>query len=240
MVDSNSRESSTRKRGWLETAASISMIVVAGVLAFVALESRATRESQPQGRRPPDVPAEPVSLIGAATKGSESAKVALIVFSDFQCPYCGRFAKETLPALDRAFVEPGNLLIAFRHLPLESIHPFARRAAESAWCAAQQNRFWNMHDLLFENPSKLDDTSLRQHAQKIGLDLRPFDACLADGLASNNVGTDAAAARGLGVSGTPAFLLGVRHADRAVRGVKWLTGSLPFADFQREIKSVLD
>ena len=218
MLDNNTREASSRRGGWLERAAAISMIVAAGVLTFVALESRATRDGQPQGRRPPDLPTEPVTLIGAATKGSESAKVALIVFSDFQCPYCGRFAKETLPELDRVFVKPGNLLIAFRHLPLDSIHPFARRAAESAWCAAQQNRFWNMHDVLFENPSKLDDTSLRQHAQRIGLELRGFDTCLADGVASSNVGTDANAARNLGVSGTPAFLLGVRQADDDAQG----------------------
>jgi len=145
-----------------------------------------------------------------------------------------------MPEVTRVFVNPGRVLLAFRHLPLESIHPFARRAAETAWCAAQQGQFWSMHDALFENPSRLDDSSLRQHAQRIGLELRLFDACLASGHAASSVGAEAAAARDLGVSVTPSFLLGVRLDDGTVRAVKWLTGSLPFAELQRELERAFD
>lgn len=113
---------------------------------------------QPAGRggRPaPPLPAQPLSISDAVVKGSERAKVVLIAFSDFECPYCSRFAKDTLPVLDEKYVRTGRVRVAFRHLPIESIHPTAFKAAEASECAREQGRFWEMHDRLFDQFKQL-------------------------------------------------------------------------------------
>jgi predicted DsbA family dithiol-disulfide isomerase len=96
-----------------------------------------------------------------------------------------------------------------------------------------------MHDRLFQNPSRLDETSLRQHAVAVGLDTAKFDTCMAEGQAGEQVSADVVAARALGVSGTPAFLLGIRLPDASVQPQKWLSGSLPFPELENELNRVL-
>lgn len=95
-----------------------------------------------------EVPSEPLSIEGVPLKGSKSAKVVMIVYSDFECPFCGRFAREILPELERRYVATGEVAFVFHHLPL-AFHPLATQAAVSAECAGQQGRFWEAHDLLF-------------------------------------------------------------------------------------------
>ena len=209
-----------------------------GGVDWSALELRAERKST--GRRSTsDVPAEPLSWVGAETKGNRDAKVALMVFTDFQCPYCGQFANEVLPEIDRRYLSTGKVLLIFRHLPIENIHPQARDAAESSLCAARQGAFWSMHDRLFGNRFALDGPTLRRHAEAVGVDLQEFDRCLSSEGPRTHVTADLAAAKQLGIFGTPAFLIGPKLSEGTMKATARLNGTRPFADFQQQLEATL-
>lgn len=183
------------------------------------------------------LPPRPIVIDGATIRGSAKAPLAVIEYSEFQCPFCARFAMDTFPKLAQAYVEVGKVAWVYRHFPLESIHPFAFRAAEAAECAKRQNRFWEMHELLFSNQKKLDDTSLRSHAQTLGLSRATFEACL-NGEASDKVRTDQKSARALGLTGTPTFFIGVRDGDSVVVKHR-LAGNTPFEEFRDILDDLL-
>jgi protein-disulfide isomerase len=192
-------------------------------------------------KRPPEavLPAEPLSLEGAQFRGNLTAKVVLLEYSDFQCPYCGRFARETLPDLQRQYVDTGRVLLAFREDPLEQLHPFALAAAEAAECAGRQGQFWKMHDLTFADQKHLDQATLHTHARAVGLDVAQFDTCLTEtGPAA--VRADAKSAADLTVSGTPTFFLGLRQSDGKIKVLKRFSGALPLTQFSAELDATLE
>lgn len=193
--------------------------------------ARPPRQAPP----PPEIPAEPVSLSGAQTRGSRDATLAVIEFSDFQCPYCTRFTQGAYADLVREYVDTGRVLLAFRHLPLDQIHPLARKAAEAAECAGRQGKFWEMHDRLFIDPTKLSITDLHAHAATVGLQGNAFERCLA-GEAADRVTQDVAEAARLQVYGTPGFLIGTMTSDGRVRVTDRLSGAQPIQAF----KAILD
>jgi protein-disulfide isomerase len=163
--------------------------------------------------------------------------VALIEFSDFQCPYCGKFAREILPELEKQYVSGGQVVMAFRQLPLPN-HQFAQKAAEAAECAGRQDRFWPMHDAMFQDQKQIDEAGLRQSAQRLGLDPRRFSDCLI-GETSERVKRDANEAKSLRVSGTPTFLFGYVQADGRVKVVKRFSGAQPVAQFRAALDPLL-
>jgi protein-disulfide isomerase len=136
--------------------------------------------------------------------GPVDAPVTLIEYGDFECPYCGA-AHPALRELRRRMGD--GLRFAFRHLPVVERHPHAQEAAEAAEAAGEQGRFWEMHDLLFENQRALAPDDLRGHARDLGLDLERFDAALADHRHRARVERDVESAARSGVGGTPAFFL---------------------------------
>jgi protein-disulfide isomerase len=168
-----------------------------------------------------------VSLEGAARVGSRSAKVVLIEYSDFQCPYCARAAQQTLPPVINKYVKAGKVQVVFRHLPLSQIHPLAQKAAEAAECAGQQGKFWEMHDVLFRNREKLDDVGLRSHAVTVGLDATRFGRCLDGGETAEKVRRDTAEARSMQITGTPTFLLGTLQPGDRVKLVRRAASATP-------------
>jgi protein-disulfide isomerase len=186
---------------------------------------------RPPGPQPPSIPAEPVSLAGAQTKGNPSAKVAIMEFSDFQCPFCSRFTLTTYRDLTSEYLDTGKVLLAFRHLPLDQIHPYARKAAEAAECAGRQGKFWEMHDRLFVDPSKLTLPDLETHASAAGLGVPDFKDCLA-GDAAQRVAHDVSEAARLEVYGTPGFLLGTIWPDGRLRVTDRLSGAQPIGAFR--------
>jgi len=194
--------------------------------------------TRPPARPPLPLPTQPVSIDDAVLKGSASAKVALIIYSDFECPYCGRFAIDTWPALDGKYVAAGKVRTAFRHLPLESIHASALVAAEAADCAGQQGQFWPMHDLLFRNQKQLGQVHLPGYAQQIRLNAGAFDTCLRAATPAK-ARADAATGAALGITGTPSFLIGLVQADGRVRVTERLSGARPLSDFETALGKVL-
>jgi protein-disulfide isomerase len=215
-------------------AACIAIVVsLSGVGRRPAEIMRAPQPASPSPASKPisAVPGGAVSIEGAAIEGGSTARVAVIEYSDFQCPYCGAFARDTLPTLRDRYVRTGQVLFAFRNLPLEQIHPHAFMAAEAADCARAQGKFWQMHDLLFHAQESLDDGSIRKIAGTVPLQMQKFDSCLA-GPAAARVASDAAGAKALKISGTPVFLVG--RIDRAgdVTVAQRISGAKPLKDFE--------
>jgi protein-disulfide isomerase len=148
---------------------------------------------------------------GDHVAGRPDAPYELVMYGDFQCPYCT--AAQSILARVRTRLGD-DLRFAFRHLPLESVHPHARHAAEAAEAAAAQGAFWAMHDALYAARGQLEDDELVAHAGAIGLDADRVAAELASGAHAERVARDAASARAMGLTGTPAFFVnGVLHGD---------------------------
>jgi diadenylate cyclase len=152
---------------------------------------------------------EPVGARDHA-RGPEDAPVTLVKYGDYDCPYCGQLH----PVLEELRERSGERVrFVFRHFPLDSAHPRARRAALAAEAAASQGRFWEMHDLLYENQDELGDEDLRRYAAELGLDLQRFEADMANDALAWRIEEDRLGGERAGVGGTPAlFVNGVRHA----------------------------
>ena len=183
------------------------------------------------------LPKAPVSLDGATFKGDPESPIVVVEWSDYQCPYCAQAEKQTLAAIDARFIQTGKVQLAVRHHPLTAIHPQAQKAAEAALCAGRQGRFWEMHTVLFQNSKNLTGAELTNRAAGVGLDLRRFAACLERGEMTKQVEQDVAAARTLGLSGTPVFLIGRRQADGRVEVTTLLSGARPLEAFVQAIES---
>lgn len=239
-------QESTGRRGLLDVGASICMVVASMVmvwyLARLGLDgAHRTGGGQPAGRQRPGVEevavgAMTVSTRGAPRLGHEGARVAMIEYSDFECPYCGRYARETFRALKREFVESGSLSYSYRYLPLGSIHPHAIRAAAAAGCADEQGRFWEMHTALFER-QKFEDSDLLAGATQLGLDLPNFKLCLDRPEWDFQSQTDAA--NRLGISAVPTFLIGTLNPDGTLAVRRRINGAHPISVFESAVRAVM-
>ena len=154
-----------------------------------------------------------VGIAGAPVRGAAGAPVTIVEFSDFECPFCKQ-ASGTVTKLMEKYA--GKIKLAYRDLPLESIHPQARRAAEAARCARDGGKFWEYHDVLFAQSPRLSPDDLKRYAVQVGLDAGKFDACVAGGTTSAAVQKDIDEGTALGITGTPVFFIN----GRAVRGAQ--------------------
>jgi protein-disulfide isomerase len=153
----------------------------------------------------PDSPRATINLDRAPARGPANAKVTLVVFSDFQCPFCARGA-ELVRHLESRY--SGQLRVAFKHLPLP-MHPDARLAAAASIAASEQGRFWEFHDRLFSQQQRgdLSKEGLEKHADAVGLSVSQFQRALQDPQILRAVDADAEEAARLGISGTPTFFI---------------------------------
>lgn len=151
-------------------------------------------------------------LLAARTRGSASAPVTVYEMSDFQCPFCRRFSLETFPTLDQEYIKTGKVRWVFINFPLVTLHPNAEPAAEVAMCAARQNKFWPMHDLLYRNqptwaPLKAPAEFFLTLADSAALDASAFQQCLSTGATQAVVKSDAESAARSGAGSTPSFYI---------------------------------
>lgn len=186
----------------------------------------------------PKLPDRPVSLVGAALRGNDSAPVVIIEFSDYQCPYCARAERDLVPELSSRYISTGKVQLAFRHHPIEQLHPGATRAAAAALCAGREGRFWEMHAALFREPKQMERSALLSRARSLGLDEDRFEQCLG-GEVARQLEADAQEADSLGLTGTPAFLVGARQEDGDVEVVAVIRGARPIGDFEAAINEAL-
>ena len=169
---------------------------------------------------------EEVSIDDDPVLGNENAPVTMVEFSDFQCPFCGTFRRETFNKIKEEYIDTNKIKLIYRDFPLREIHPFAQKAAEAAECADEQGKFWEYHDILFENQQKLDDEDLKKYAADLKLDTSEFNDCLESGKMTEEVNKDYNEGSSYGIDGTPAFF---------INGIS-LSGALPFESF----KTIID
>jgi protein-disulfide isomerase len=168
--------------------------------------------------------------------GTATARVGVLEFSEFQCPFCGLFARDTLPELSERYVKAGKVLVGFRHFPLREIHPLADQAARAAECGRKGGKFWEMHDALFSDPARLNIEQLI--ALGTSLQLGPtFEACLA--AKSDQVERDTALGLKLGVTSTPTFFLGRIGEDGLLHVSDRIVGAQRAAQFAVIIDKLL-
>ena len=159
------------------------------------------------------------------TRGPKDARVTIVEFSDFECPYCGS-AHDTVEQVMTTYA--GKVRLVYRQFPL-SFHPHAAKAAEASLCAADQGKFWEYHDVLFKNQKKLEATDLKAHASEVGLHAQKFGQCLDSGDKKKAVDADQQAGLAAGVGGTPAFF---------INGI-FLNGAQPIDEFKKVIDGEL-
>ncbi len=167
--------------------------------------------------------------------GNPDAPVTIVEFSDFQCPFCRRLWKDTLPSIKEKYLVTGKAKFVYRDFPL-SIHPSAQPAAEGAECANEQRKFWEMHDKIFAEQEKLGQGTvqfstgdLKRWAAEIGLNAAQFNECLDSGKYRKEVEKDFTDGQAAGVTGTPGTFVNGRLVQ----------GAVPFAQFEAVIEEEL-
>jgi protein-disulfide isomerase len=154
-----------------------------------------------------------IDLDGAPIRGEVDAPVTIVEFSDFHCPFCRSVQPTLSTLLDRY---KGKVRLAYKHLPLDALHPNARRVSEASWCAQQQGRFWEFHDVVYAaGGSDASDATLQQFAAQAQLDQDAFTACLAGPEAARAVDADVTEGRALDLNGTPGFYINGRELHGA-------------------------
>lgn len=182
-----------------------------------------------------------LTLEGRPVTGEKTAKLTLVEFSDYQCPFCARFLRQTFPEINDEYIKTGKLRYIFRDFPLEAIHPEAFKAAEAAHCSSDQGKYWEMHDLLFANQKALGVDDIIKHAQTLALDLPLFEKCLDGGKHSTLVRQDLAEGSKAGVRGTPMFFLGLTEPDgKTMKPLQVIRGAQPYAKFQEAFERLLN
>ncbi len=191
----------------------------------------------------PSAPSGPVNVAvrsSAPVEGNSNAKVTIVEFGDFQCPFCQSFVKNTLPQIKSQYIDTGKVKLIFRHFPLP-FHVNAQISAVAAECANQQGQFWPYHDLLYKDGqgdgTGLDKVSLEKYADSLGLNSgtlgvfgkNKFNQCLENNSTLAIVKADTTEGTKDGVSGTPSFFINGQP----------IVGALPFASFQQAIDAAL-
>jgi protein-disulfide isomerase len=183
-------------------------------------------------------PPESVELDENRALGSADATVAIVEFSDYQCPYCERFFSQTFPKLEESYINTGKVRFYFRDFPLIQIHPQAKSAAIAANCAGRQGAYWKMHHGLFTNQAELGTALYQELAQGLSLNLPAFESCLAEPAESQKVDDDLAYGQTLTVQGTPHYFVG-KVQDGQLVNVLRVNGAQPYELFSKVIDSLL-
>ena len=180
-----------------------------------------------------------LSTRGLPSLGSETAKVTLIEFSDYQCFFCRRHDRQVAPRIVEEYVKSGRVKYVFADFPLAS-HPGASKAAQAAHCAGDQGKYWQMNDLLFRHPQSLNQGTLKAFGKSLGLDNPAFLDCVESGKYAQKVRDGLSAGKGAGVRGTPSFFFGLTDRTRPkIRVRKTLTGAHPYPAFKGIIEELL-
>jgi len=208
------------------TAISLSIIGAGALIALAVIASASSggAESPHAGNSAPvEVPLSPDDPVLGAT----DAPVTIISFEDFECPFCARFTADTEQSLIQNEIKEGLARLVWKDFPL-SIHSRARLAHEAARCAQEQGKFWEYHDLLFADQSRLNLADLKARAGELNLDQAAFDSCLDSGKYRSLVERGIKEGSRAGVSGTPSFV---------INGTL-VSGALPYDVFSSAIREI--
>ncbi|MEK6923089.1 MAG: DsbA family protein [Nanoarchaeota archaeon] len=207
----------------------IGTLVFTGVLGGITGTSGSTLDFQNDGGIQKLKVTAPTD---AHTKGSADAPITIIEFSDFECPFCSRFYTDTLPSLQSDWIDTGKAKLMYRQYPL-SFHPQAMPAARASECAADQGKFWEYHNKIFDNQASLATPGIfSQWAQELELNVEDFDTCYESNKHDGRINKDTADGNTVGVSGTPSFLIG-NDKD----GYQLVVGAQPYVVFKQVLES---
>lgn len=205
----------------------------------MALDIKAIKDMMTP-KKPAPFKGADLSIDGEPFMGSKDAKITLIEFSDYQCPFCGRAFQQTFPQIVTNYVKTGKVKYVFHDFPLEQLHPNAFKAAQAARCAGEQGKYWEMHDTLFANQKALDAKNLPDYAKQAGLDVPKFQECLDSSKDSAKIRAELDAGAKVGVSGTPAFFLGTTEPNKSeVHATKFINGAQAYTAFKAAIDELL-
>lgn len=185
----------------------VSIIIAGGIIALAVLfgDRLKTDVSEPQDTKQVKVESGNLPILG-----DQEAKISIIVFSDYQCPFCESFFKNVEPILRSEYIKTGKAKIAWRDFAF--LGPESFWAAEAARCANDQDKFWQYHDMLFnrqngENQGSFSKENLKALASELDLDQGAFDSCLDSGKYTQAVKDDTDYGKSIGVNGTPATFI---------------------------------
>lgn len=178
-----------------------------------------------------------VSFAGNPALGSRKAKIAIVEFSDYQCPYCKRYHLQTFDLIRKKYVDTGQLLYVYRDYPLPS-HRLAPAAAVAANCAGEQGGYWAMQRALFSRAARLERSYYLATAKQLKLDINRFESCLVDRKQMDEVMRDTRYGASLGIRGTPAFFIGRIEGNGIVEATP-VIGAQPMPAFTRAIDQAL-
>ncbi|KKR32303.1 MAG: DSBA oxidoreductase [Candidatus Falkowbacteria bacterium GW2011_GWF2_39_8] len=160
-------------------------------------------------------------------RGNKNAPITIVEFSDYQCPYCSKY-HDTMKQVMQNY--PDKVRWVYKHFPLESMHPYAKKAAEGAECAGDQGKFWEFTDDLLANQGSIKPEYLSTLAQNLGLKTDKFENCLSTGKYTKKVENDMSEGKKLGVRGTPGSFINGRN----------IAGAVPYADIEAMIEAELN
>ena len=172
--------------------------------------------------------------LGNNVMGEANASYAIIEFTDYQCPFCKRHSTQVLPQIKKELIDTGKVKYALRDYPL-GFHQQAKGAAVAANCAGQQGKYWEMHEVLFENQRGLKDSLYIETAQSLGLDATAFTQCINNPANSKAVDADMAYGNTLGVTGTPKFFVG-KVKGKSIVNVQVISGAQAYGAFSGAIE----
>jgi protein-disulfide isomerase len=234
MKDNKLGNESSRWRGMFDVGSTVVMIALALVIVWQGRARLAGTAAGANGAMEATVPEQPIEIGTSEVLGAPTAPLAIVEYSDYECPSCAQFARDTEPLLVKEFVETGKAMLVFKHFPLAS-HPNARPAAIAAWCAGREHKFREMHSWMFRVRG-LQEADILSRAMEIGLDMAGFAACRQGDEAGKQVDADRAQGAAIGVPGTPTFFVGRVSTDRRVQVTHALVGMKPI----EELRSILE
>jgi protein-disulfide isomerase len=197
------------------------------------LEKQQAAPTAPQPEQP--TRAKITDLSGVSMLGDKNAPITIVEYTDYQCPFCQRFHLSAYPEIKKNYIDTGKVRFFSKDLPLD-FHPNALRAAQSARCAGEQGKFWEIRETMSANPDKLDMGHIMGFATELKLDTQKFQDCVNSDKYKERVQADVAEAMKVGANGTPAFIVG-KSTGNGVDG-ELVVGAMPFAMFDQKIKEV--
>ena len=181
-----------------------------------------------------------ISLEDVPSLGDANARIAIVEFADYQCPYCVAYANNMLPQIISDYVKTGKVRYFFKDLPIEILHPDAFKAAEAARCAGEQDKYWEMHNRLFKSVQALGVNEMPGHARMLGLDVPDFKQCLDSGRYASQIRKDIQDSKKYGVQGTPTFFIGPLDTPQArMKPFKKIEGTQLYVAFQQALDPLL-
>ncbi|MBW3004431.1 DsbA family protein [Candidatus Woesearchaeota archaeon] len=177
----------------------------------------------------PQMTVDDVDLEGVPFIGDEDAELTMVIYDDFECPFCARFEQQAWPKIKENYIDTGKAKLYYKHFPL-GFHQHAQLAAEASECAYDQDKFWEMHDKIFENQGDLSEDNLVAWAEELELNMDDFNECLDTHKYAEKVKKSMAEGQKVGVQGTPSMLI----EDELV------VGAQPYENFEKVIESKLE